>query len=104
VAVRRLDPTPDPETVLADAATRRADAQRLLAQAEADYERALVEYVAFVARNGGATSGRLVTVPEAAKALGISQASAWRQVASGEIPSRLIGRSRRGDLSKWNTA
>jgi excisionase family DNA binding protein len=40
-----------------------------------------------------ASPPRLVTVPEAARMLGVSPASAWRRVQSGELRVQRIGRS-----------
>lgn len=43
---------------------------------------------------------RLVSVREAADAVGCSACTIWRKIKSGEIPHRRIGRSVRVDISK----
>ena len=45
---------------------------------------------------------RLMTIPQAAKELGISPSFVWRRVVSGEWPSYRFGRSRRMTMSDVN--
>lgn len=99
MAVRRLTPA-DPRDALEQAARDVADLEAKLAQARLRLE--LLKIEAMVQAQAPGSRG-LVTVPQAAEVLGISQASVWRLVESGELPSQKFGRSRRVNLSKLNT-
>ena len=67
----------------------------------APMRRAVEELRAEVARLRGSMPPTLVTVPEAAKALGVSQATIRRRMKDGTLPSRRVGRLRRIDLSAY---
>jgi len=105
MAIDRLAPPVDSaehELALADA--RVADAERALAQARLEREKALINYVVSQARSEIAPSTRMLTVREVAMRLGIDETTAWRKTSSGVIPSRKLGRSRRiseADLNRW---
>jgi excisionase family DNA binding protein len=66
-----------------------------LAAARADIRTLAGEVAALRA----ATPPRLVSVPEAARMLGVSPATAWRRVRDGELLVRRIGRSVRIDAA-----
>jgi len=50
-----------------------------------------------------AKAGRLYTVPQTAKALGIGTRTAWRLIAAGKVPTVKIGGQRRIRGADLNT-